>query len=34
MDILKVHGRFVERRDLTSGGEQIKAYVGIDPDLV
>lgn len=30
--ILKIHGKFVDKIDLTSGGEKIKGYVGISPD--
>ncbi len=32
VDLLKIHGRFVERRDITSGGEPIKVYAGINPN--
>ena len=32
VDLLKAHGRFIERRDITSGGEPIKVYAGIDPN--
>jgi len=31
-DILKVHGKFMERVDLTTGGEKIKGYIGISPE--
>lgn len=31
-DLGKVHGLFVERKDLTSGGEKIKGYIGVSPD--
>lgn len=31
-DLGKVHGLFVERKDVTSGGEKIKGYIGVSPD--
>jgi hypothetical protein len=31
-DILKMHGRFTEKIDLTTGGEKIKTYIGFSPD--
>jgi len=34
VDILKIHGRYIDRKDLTSGGQPLKAYVGIDVDEV
>jgi len=30
--ILKMHGKLVEKMDLTSGGEKIKGYAVISPD--
>jgi phage terminase small subunit len=29
--ILKIHGKFTDRVDVTSGGEKIKGYIGISP---
>lgn len=31
-DILKIHGRYKEQVDITSGGEKIKGYIGWTPE--
>lgn len=31
-DLLKIHGKFMERLDVTSGGEKIKGFIGWTPE--
>jgi phage terminase small subunit len=31
-DVLKTHGKFIDRTDITTGGEKIKGYIGWTPD--
>lgn len=31
-DILKIHGKFTDKVDITSGGEKIKGYIGWTPE--
>lgn len=31
-DLLKIHGKFLERVDVTSGGEKVKGFIGWTPE--